>query len=83
MKDSGWRGKRWSGRSSAEVENDLMIGYYSIQKLVKAHKVSDEILDRSLRFQGYPWTGSPVNVMNWDSIDQKYDLGPDVALARR
>jgi hypothetical protein len=74
--------KRWSDRSSAGLEKDLMIGFYSIRKLVEAHKVSDEIRDRSIRLQGFPWTGSPVNFVNWDRIDQKYDLDHPVALAK-
>lgn len=74
--------KRWSDRSAAGLEKDLMIGFYSIRKLFEAHKVSDEIRDRSIRLLGFPWTGSPVNFMNWDKIDQKYDLDHPVALAK-
>jgi hypothetical protein len=73
---------RWSERSSAGLEKDLIIGFFSIRKLVEPHKVSDELRDRSLHLQGYPSTGSPVNFMNWDRIDQNYDLNRPVALRK-
>lgn len=66
--------KRWGKRSSTGLEKDLMVGFYSIRKLVEAHKVSDEIRDRRLSLQAFPWTGSPVTFLNWHKIDQKYDL---------
>jgi hypothetical protein len=74
--------KRWVERSTAALEKDLMIGFYSIRKMVEAHTVSDEIRDRSLSLQGYPWTGSPVTFMNWDKIDQKYDLEHPVPVTK-
>ena len=66
--------KRWVERSTSRLEKDLMIGFYSIRKLIEAHKVSDEIRDRSICLQGYPWTGSPITFLNWHKIDKKYDL---------
>ena len=50
------------------------MGFYSIRKLIEAHKVSDDIRDRSIPLVGYPWMGSPVTFMNWDKVDEKYDL---------
>lgn len=66
--------KRWTERSSAGLEKDVMVGFYAIRKLIEAHKVSDEIRDRCLVLQAYPWSGSPVTFMNWDKIDKKYRL---------
>lgn len=66
--------KRWSDRSAAGLEKDLMIGFYSIRKLIEAHTVSDEIRDRPLHLFAYRWTGSVVTFMDWDEIDKKYDL---------
>jgi hypothetical protein len=40
--------KRWGNRSTAGLEKGLMIGFYSIRKLIEAHTVSDEIRDRYL-----------------------------------
>ena len=74
--------KRWVERSTAGLEKDLMIGFYSIRKLIEAHKVSEEIRDRCVCLQGYPWTGSPVTFMNWDRIDEKYDLENPVSVTK-
>ena len=45
--------KRWGDCASAGLEKDVLIGFYSIRKLIEAHKVSDEIRNRCLRLQGY------------------------------
>ena len=74
--------KRWVERSTASLEKDLMIGFYSIRKLVEAHKVSDEIGDRPLKLKGYPWTGSPITFMNWDKIDKHYDLEHPITITK-
>jgi len=66
--------KRWTERSSAGFEQDLMLGFYSVRKLIDAHMVSDEIRDRPLCLCAYPWTGTPVTYLNWEQIDKKYDL---------
>ena len=59
-----------------------MTGFYSIRKLVEAHKVSDDVWGRTVCLRGYPWTGSPVTYMNWHKIDQKYDLEHPVTIAK-
>lgn len=59
-----------------------MIGFYSIRKLVEAHTVSDEIRDRPLHLHGYPWKGSVITFMNWDKIDEKYDLAHPVHVTK-
>ena len=74
--------KKWIERSTAGLEKDVMVGFYSIRKLVEAHKVSDEIRDRPLHLHGYPWTGSLVTFMNWDKIDKKYDLAHPVHVTK-
>jgi hypothetical protein len=35
--------KRWTERSSAGLERDVMTGFYSIRELIEAHKISDGI----------------------------------------
>ncbi len=74
--------KKWTERTTAGLEKDLMVGFYSIRKLIEAHKVSDEIRDRDLRLEGYPWTESPVTFMNWHKIDQKYNLQRPITLRK-
>ena len=74
--------KRWSERSSARLEKILMLGFYSIRKLVDAHKISDEIVERPFELSAYPWRGKPVTFYNWHRVDEKYDLD-NPSLARR
>jgi hypothetical protein len=57
-----------------------MIGFYSIRKLIEAHKISDELRDRPVPLRVYPWTGRDVTYMNWDKIDLNYDLESPVSL---
>ncbi len=51
-----------------------MIGFYSIRKLIESHKISDELRDRLVPLQCYPWSGKEVTYMNWDKLDRNYDL---------
>jgi len=72
--------RRWVERSHAGLEKDVMIGFYSIRKLIESHKISDELRDRPVPLRCYPWTGRDVTYMNWDKIDRNYDLESPVAL---
>lgn len=72
--------QRWLERSHAGLEKDVMIGFYSIRKLIEAHKLSDELRDRQVPLWGYQWTGRDVTYMNWDRIHRNYDLECPVSL---
>jgi hypothetical protein len=72
--------RRWLERSHAGLEKDVMIGFYSIRKLIESHMISDELRDRPVPLRGYPWTGRDVTYMIWDKIDRKYDLESPVSL---
>ena len=72
--------RRWVERSHARLEMDVMIGFYSIRKLIESHEISDELRDRPVPLRRYPWTGRDVTFMKWDKIDQNYDLESPVAL---
>ena len=72
--------RKWVERSHAGLEKDVMISFYSIRKLIEAHKISDELRDRPVPLRGYPWSGRDVTYMNWDMIDRNYDLESPVSL---
>lgn len=72
--------RKWVERSHAGLEKDVMIGFYSIRKLIEAHKISDELRDRPVPLRGYPWSGRDVTYINWDMIDRNYDLESPVSL---
>jgi hypothetical protein len=65
------------------LEKDVMIGFYSIRKLIESHKISDELRERQIPLRGYPWTGRNVTFMSWDKIDQNYNLENPESLQQR
>lgn len=66
--------KRWSEKSLARIEQTIMLGFYSIRKLIEAKKLTDAIAFYRLTVISFPWKGYPVNKMNRVSIDILYDL---------
>ncbi|MBN1919588.1 MAG: hypothetical protein JW889_16960 [Verrucomicrobia bacterium] len=74
--------RRWTESSFARLEQELMLGFYSVRKLVEASKLSDNIVQRSMPLVAYPSTGSVVNIMNWHHLDRHYDFGCPHCTAR-
>jgi hypothetical protein len=66
--------KRWSDSSFARLEQDVMIGFYSIRKLVDAKKVADAFCKRKIEIIAYPWTGRPVTFLNRHDFWELYQL---------
>ena len=66
--------KRWPEVSFARFEQTIMLGFYSIRKLIEASKLSDSTNDRQIKIVSYPWTGKTVTLMNWHHIDRHYDF---------
>ena len=66
--------KRWTEISSARLEQTIMLGFYSIRKLVEAKKLSDSIVIQNITASAYIWRGQPITTINWLDIDKLYDL---------
>ena len=66
--------KRWSGASFAKLEQTVMIGFYSIRKLVEATKLTNALTGASVSMRRYPSRGKPVTRLNKHKVDQLYDL---------
>ena len=66
--------KRWPDVSFARFEQTIMLGFYSIRKLIEASKLSNSTNDRAVKVVSYPWTGKAVTLMNRHHIDRHYDL---------
>jgi hypothetical protein len=66
--------KKWFESSFAKVEQSIMIGFYSIRKLIEAKKLSDEISDMRVQLPSYPSKVNPITIMNWHKFDKLYDL---------
>lgn len=57
----------------ADIEREVMIGFYSIRKLAQSNKLSDKTLDESLKVSTYPNT-KKITLINRFHIDQTFDL---------
>ena len=66
--------KKWFETSLAKVEQDIMLGFYTIRKLKEAKKLSDSIANERVLLEAFPATGKPVTYMNWHKLDELYDL---------
>jgi hypothetical protein len=66
--------RRWSEASFARLEQTVMVGFYSIRKLMEASKLSDATVRQQVQLTVYPCTGKTVTKMNWHKINELYDL---------
>lgn len=66
--------KRWPGSSFARVEQSVMLGFYSIRKLLEAKKLPDEVANQSLRVIAHSWQGKEVTRLNRFEYWELYDL---------
>lgn len=66
--------RRWTEASCIAVERDIFLSAYAVRKLLEAGKISDEVESDSLRAVAHLPRGRTVDVMNWNRIDELYDL---------
>jgi hypothetical protein len=66
--------KRWLEASFARLEQSVMLGFYSIRKLIEARKLSDATISHQVSLATYPWAGKPVTLLNWHKLGELYDL---------
>jgi len=69
MRDTTWSEDRFTA-----LERRIFVSAYAIRKLMDSQKLSDELEGQPIRCKAYIATGMPVDVMNWDRIDQLYDF---------
>ena len=67
--------KRWPEASMAKVEQEVMLAFYAIRKLIEAEKLSTATAQQRLSVRRYPPTGKPVTKMNWHHLEELFDLG--------
>lgn len=66
---------RWSDHSLALAEQEIMIGYFSIRKLIESDKVSDVIAQQDLPVEIVPATGKKKTTkLNHRQIDRLFDF---------
>lgn len=66
--------RRWAERSLANLEKTIMLGFYSIRKLIEANKLTDKVSLSQIPLIAFPWKGKPVTVINWHKVDELYNL---------
>ena len=66
--------KRWHQATFASVERTVMIGFYSLRKLIESSKIDDKISNFSVPLTGYPATSKLVTRKNWTNWWELYDL---------
>lgn len=66
--------RRWVDASYARVEQTVMLGFYTIRKLIEAKRISTSTAQRAVHLSAYPATGNPVTLINLHKIERNYDL---------
>ncbi len=66
--------RRWPESSFAHVEQSVMLGFYSIRKLLEAGKLSDDVANQSVRIAAHSWKGKAVTRLNRSQYWELYDL---------
>lgn len=69
--------RRWASAGEltiVRIEQDIMIGFYIVRKLIEAKKITNELAGRSIDIVGHPCIRPPVTLMNWHKIDELYNL---------
>ena len=63
----------WQDRTFAKVEQDLMLGFYSIRKLIESKKLSTSLVNASLSLVSHPCQRR-VTQLNCNAIQDLYDM---------
>jgi hypothetical protein len=74
--------KRWVEASFARLEQVVMLGFYSIRKLVEARKLSDTTVAHTVALTAYPASGRPVTLLNWHKIDELFAMDAGQPITR-
>jgi hypothetical protein len=72
--------RRWPEAAVALLERDVMLGAYSVRKLIEAQtKAPHSVRDQQIQVQVMPATpgdnGEIADLMNWHHVDRWFDLG--------
>ncbi len=66
--------KRWVDASFARLEQTIMLGFFSIRKLMQSAKLTDMAARQQIAVRSYPPTGKAVTLLNTHRLEQLYDL---------
>jgi len=68
------RQKRWPSATHTLVEKHVFLGFYSIRKLIEAHKLTERCESMLLKVRAYPPTGKAITYWNWHRSEEHFDL---------
>lgn len=74
--------RRWPEATFAQLEQTVMLGFYSIRKLIEATKIADSIATQEIAIVAYPATRKSVTRMTWHRYWELYDLEAPEAMSR-
>jgi hypothetical protein len=66
--------RRWPDSSLARFEQTIMLGFYSVRKLIESKKITNTAVKRSIPVYAYAPTGQKPHLRNWYKIDRLYAL---------
>jgi hypothetical protein len=66
--------RRWPATSLARCEQTIMLGFYSIRRLIESKKITDAAVKRPIPVYAYAPTGQKSHLMNRHKIDRLYAL---------
>ena len=66
--------KRWVDASYGRTEQTVMLGFYSIRKLIEARKLRDDVAHQIVEISAHAPTGKRITRLNSHRIDELYDL---------
>jgi hypothetical protein len=74
--------RRWSESSFANLEKEVMVGFYSVRKLYEASKLSEATVNRQIPVSVFPSNGKTVHKLNWTYFWEHYDLESPISESR-
>jgi hypothetical protein len=74
--------KRWTEDSYFRFEQTVLLGFYSIRKLVEARKLSNAVAEQRIDLAMYRHVGNPVTVIGKRKLDKLYDLSEEETVSR-
>jgi len=66
--------KRWPESTLVRIEQSIMIGFYTIRKLIEAKKISDSNIKRKFQIKFYSWSGKLATWINLYRVEILYDF---------
>jgi hypothetical protein len=70
--------KRYTIASWSRLEQSVLLGFYSIRKLIESKKLTDKVVGENLSVQFYESSKTDeINHMNWHQLDRHYALDKD------